>query len=94
MDVEIDRIIGSSGRYRDFDVNYLPKRRVKDDRWVNVAQAHFEGITLPPVMLYQIQDAYYVEDGNHRVSVARLLKHKSIRAQVVTLTSEGGAAAD
>ncbi len=85
--VEIDTIVGSSGRYRDFDLTFLPRRRVGDDRWVNIAQAHYEGIPLPPVLLYKLEDAYYVEDGNHRVSVARLLGHDAVQAQVVELIS-------
>jgi hypothetical protein len=30
-----------------------------------------EGVTLPPVELYKVGDAYFVKDGNHRISVAR-----------------------
>lgn len=86
-EVEIDSIVGSSGRFRDFDVTYLPVRRADDDRWVNVAQAHFEGITLPPVKLYKIDGNYYVEDGNHRVSVARVLGHTAIHAKVVEISA-------
>ncbi len=92
--VEIDNIVGSSGRYRDFDVTYLPVREASDDRWVNIAQAHFEGVQLPPVMLYKIDDLYYVEDGNHRVSVARVLGHEAITAQVIELRDGGVEAAD
>ncbi|MEO0565775.1 MAG: hypothetical protein AAF125_26945 [Chloroflexota bacterium] len=85
MVVPVDRIVGSSGRFRDFDSSFLPTRRTEDDRWVNVVQSHFEGITLPPVKLYQLDDAFYVEDGNHRVSVARLLGETAIMANVVVI---------
>ncbi|MEO0564196.1 MAG: hypothetical protein AAF125_18975 [Chloroflexota bacterium] len=85
QEVAIETIVGSSGRFRDFNADYLPLRRSPDDRWVSVAQAHFEGIQLPPVKLYKVEDAYFVEDGNHRVSVARVIGQETIRANVIEL---------
>jgi hypothetical protein len=84
-EILLDDIIGSSGRYRDFDLRFLPRRREPDDRWVNVAQAYYDGVQLPPVQLYKVGDAYYVEDGNHRVSVARVIGQEAIRATVIEL---------
>lgn len=86
--VEIRSIVGSSGRYRDFNSNFVPRRRAFDDRWVNVAQAHFEQVELPPIQLYKIEDDYFVVDGNHRVSVARILGHEAIHASVVEIAGE------
>ena len=41
-------------------------------RGVRVVDLAFhQGKDLPPVSLYRLDDAYFVEDGNHRVSVAR-----------------------
>lgn len=85
--IPLDDIVGSNGRYRDFDLTFLPRRREMDDRWVNVAQAYYEGIQLPPVRLYKVGGAYYVVDGNHRVSVARVLGQDSIRADVVEIVT-------
>jgi hypothetical protein len=42
---------------------------------------------LPPVSLYKISDAYFVQDGNHRVSVARQQGVEMIDAEVVELRS-------
>jgi hypothetical protein len=86
-EVELDGIVGSSGRFRDFDVTYLPVRHADDDRWVNVAQAYFEGVVLPPVKLYKVGNDYYVEDGNHRISVARVLGYNAIQARVIEISS-------
>jgi hypothetical protein len=83
--IALDDIVGSDGRYRDFDLTFLPRRRELDDRWVNVAQAHYEGIQLPPVRLYKVGEAYYVMDGNHRVSVARVLGLDSVQAAIVEI---------
>ncbi len=86
--VDLNAIVGSSGRYRDFNLRFLPRRREPDERWVNIAQAHYDGVLLPPVRLYKVGDMYYVDDGNHRVSVARVLGHESITASIVEINSE------
>ncbi|HEX7973520.1 MAG TPA: DUF4032 domain-containing protein [Anaerolineales bacterium] len=69
--VPIDRIVGSQGRYLDFDRAFLPVQSVTKDRWVSIDKAHLEQVELPPVELYKMGDAYFVKDGNHRISVAR-----------------------
>lgn len=69
--VETDKIVGSFGRYRDFDRVFLPLQRTTKDRWVSIGQAHYRQAPLPPVELYKIGEIYFVKDGNHRVSVAR-----------------------
>src|SRR5690606_11426800 len=53
-----------------------------EGRWVGVrlAMTGLEGV--PPIELYQVGDAYFVKDGNHRVSVARQLGAKTINAYV------------
>ena len=84
-DIPLDVIVGSSGRYRDFDLSFLPRRRERDDRWVNIAQAYYDGVELSPIQLYKVGNSYYVEDGNHRVSVARVIGQEAIRARVVEL---------
>ncbi len=69
--VPLDKIIGSEGRYADFDRRFLPRRDQTSGRWQSVDVAHYASIPLPPVDLYKIGDVYFVKDGNHRVSVAR-----------------------
>ncbi|MBZ0295097.1 MAG: hypothetical protein K8L99_21210 [Anaerolineae bacterium] len=85
QNVPVDRIIGSVGRYRDFTTNFLPKNPQMQERWSRV-YAHTSGLQgLPPVELYKVDDVYFVRDGNHRVSVARQLGHKTIEAHVTEL---------
>lgn len=81
-DVPLDRIVGSVGRYRDFTREFLPRRGVTRERWVGVkmAMTGLEGV--PPIEVYRVGDAYFVRDGNHRVSVARQLGAKHIQAYV------------
>ena len=83
--VPIERIVGSSGRYHDFDLAFLPLRQEHDGRWQSIARAHHQGINLPPPLLYQIGDAYFIEDGNHRISVASASGQEYIEANVVAI---------
>ena len=93
-DIPLDAIIGSVGRYRDFTREFLPKRSTSQDRWARV-MAETESLTgLPPIEVYKIGQAYFVKDGNHRVSVARQMGNETIQAYVtevntrVSLTAE------
>lgn len=88
--VPIDLIVGSEGRYRDFNGHFLPRREHLRTRWVKVNMAHYEDIILPPVKLYEIGGVYFVRDGNHRVSVAKIRGQMAIDAEVTTLSSEIG----
>jgi hypothetical protein len=69
--VPIEKIVGSMGRYNDFDRAFLPTQDRTKDRWISIDKAHYSDIPLPPVELYKIGDIYFVKDGNHRISVAR-----------------------
>ncbi len=40
------------------------------------------GEELPPVSLYKVGERYFVEDGNHRVSVARYHGVEMIAAEI------------
>jgi hypothetical protein len=86
--VDIDRIVGSEGRYADFNRNFLPRHEHLRNRWTRVDEAHIQMVNLPPIRLYEIGGVYFVRDGNHRVSVARAQGVKKIDAEVVSLDSE------
>jgi hypothetical protein len=83
--VALEQIMGSSGRYHDFDLAYFPRRKSSDNRWVNIAKAKYQGAELPSVLLYKVGEAYFVEDGNHRVSVARVYGEEYIKANVIEI---------
>ena len=80
--VPLDSIVGSVGRYEDFTRDFLPRRDSDKERWARVEFLANESTGLPPVELFQIGDAYFVNDGNHRVSVARQSGHTHIEAYV------------
>ncbi len=74
-------MVGSVGRWKEFDSGFMP-RRASEQRWKRVDLAFREGLDLPPVVLYKVGDEYYVNDGNHRVSVARFEGVEMIDAEV------------
>jgi hypothetical protein len=86
--VPLKLIIGSEGRYRDFNKYFLPKSEHLRSRWERVDEAHIRDITLPPIQLYEIGGVYFVRDGNHRVSVARMQNVEYIDAEVISLATE------
>jgi hypothetical protein len=80
--VEVDEIVGSVGRWRDFDRAFLPTRASVGHKWKRIDRAFQRGEDLPPVELYEIGDAYFVVDGHHRVSVARYHDVPTVEASV------------
>jgi hypothetical protein len=83
--VPVDRIVGSEGRYRDFNRHFLPRKAFLRSRWVSIDMAHYEDVILPPVRIYEVGGVYFVRDGNHRVSVARMRGQTMIDAEVTKL---------
>ena len=82
LEVPLDAIVGSVGRYKAFTRKFLPLTSSLEERWIAVdALAARTG--WPPVDLYQVGNVYFVKDGNHRVSVARQLNMESIEAHVM-----------
>ena len=86
--VPIKLIVGSEGRYRDFNKYFLPKREHMRSRWQRVDEAHLKDIILPSILLYEIGGVYFVRDGNHRVSVAKTQNVEFIDAEVISLKTE------
>ena len=80
--VEVSKIVGSVGRHGEFDPNFMPAKSSLSYKWKRIDWALRRGVELPAVSLYKIGDAYFVEDGNHRVSVARYQGVEMIDAQV------------
>jgi len=80
--VRLDQIVGSVNRYNDFDRAFLPTQAHTASRWQRVSRAWYEEVSLPPVLLYQVGEIYFVVDGNHRVSVAREQGQEYIDAEV------------
>ena len=80
--VEVLKIVGSVGRHDAFDRGFMPTKASLAERWKRVDRAFHGGVDLPAVRLYKIGESYFVEDGNHRVSVARYQSVETIEAEV------------
>jgi nucleotide-binding universal stress UspA family protein len=82
--IPLDSIVGSVGRYSDFSRTFLPKNPNDEERWARVMTLVTDpaGSGLPPIEVIKLGDAYFVQDGHHRVSVARRLGAKTIEAYV------------
>jgi nucleotide-binding universal stress UspA family protein len=87
-EIPLDAIVGSVGRYSDFTRSFLPRSEEDETRWVHVRIKMEELSGLPPIEVYQIGEAYFVRDGNHRVSVARELGASHIEAYVTEVQTK------
>lgn len=81
-EIPLDKIVGSVGRYRDFNRAFLPRGHIDAERWARIDRLRRQ-TDLPPIDVFRIGDVYFVQDGNHRVSVARARGDRTIRARVV-----------
>jgi hypothetical protein len=83
ISVPIRQIKGSLGRSDDFDLNFYPLHERSRSRWVSILTAILAGTSMPAIELVQVGSDYYVQDGHHRISVARSLGQEAIEARIV-----------
>ncbi len=81
--IPLKSIVGSVGRYHDFDCHFRLHHHLPTAKLEHVKDLMRGGVPLPPVKLYQIKDEFYVLDGNHRVAAAKELGHQEIEACIV-----------
>jgi hypothetical protein len=82
-DIPLNEIKGTTepNRAAQFDVEFRPTALTRC-RWLRVWDAFHRGVSLPPISVVRVGDAYAIRDGHHRVSVAKALGGLSIRAVV------------
>jgi hypothetical protein len=85
--VPVRLIVGSEGRYNDFTRTFLPRHAKLRARWMRVNSAYQRNINLPLIQLYELGGAYFIRDGNHRVSVAVQQGVEYIDAEVTSLNT-------
>jgi len=83
--IPINKIVGSVGRYHDFDAHFKPRGYDSDERFHDIIKKMRQGRRIPPISLYQIKDGYYILDGHHRYAAARELGHQEIEACIIEL---------
>jgi hypothetical protein len=83
-EIPIDRIVGSVNREMDFDRNFAPRRGLSRSRLASLRQAFSDGV-MPPISVFEVGGVYFVEDGHHRVAMARESHADFIDAEVIRL---------
>ena len=85
--IPLDSIVGTVDRRRgEFDRDFRPLGGTRG-RWERIATARRRGEAMPPIDVYRIGDLHFVQDGHHRVSVARAHRrhrHRGPRREVIT----------
>ena len=81
--VPIKKIVGSLGRWLDFNADFSMKGEHSRHRLDAVKQALSKDRPLPIVELYEMDDEFYVVDGHHRIAAAKALGQKFVDAHVV-----------
>ena len=90
--IPLDQIVGTVDRRSgDFDRSFRPSPSTRG-RWERIAEARKRGEAMPAIDVFQVGDLYFVQDGHHRVSVARAMGDKDINANVVQVRTKLGGA--
>jgi hypothetical protein len=90
--IALDTIVGTVDRRAGaFDRAFRPASLEVRGRWESVAAARRRGVELPPIDVYRIGELHFVQDGHHRVSVARAVGDTTIRARVRLVSTKLGA---
>jgi hypothetical protein len=84
--ITLASIVGSVDQHKavSFDRSFRPPDWSRG-RWTLMYLAARRGSELPPISVYRVGDEHFVQDGHHRVSVARALGAASVEAHVVEL---------
>lgn len=90
QNIYLKDIVGSVGRYHDFNRNFLPLVDNDMHRWASVKTAMIGNSSngVPPISVYKLGDAYFVLDGNHRVSIAKQMGFDQIEAYVTEIKTK------
>ena len=81
QEIRIDQIVGTLNRENDFDKTFRPLKKHLRDRWARtLLLLHSDG--WQPIVVHKVGEWYYVEDGHHRISVAKAVGMLFIEAEV------------
>src|SRR5215212_10555975 len=87
QEIAIDSIVGSVDRSADFRRDFRPQRRLSRSRLANLRAAFPDGV-MPAITVFEVGGAYFVEDGHHRVALARERGADYIDAEVTRLHTD------
>jgi nucleotide-binding universal stress UspA family protein len=89
-EIPVKAIVGSVGRYTDFTRTFMPRRPEDQERWARVKTVMDDpvGTGMEPIEVYKVGEAYFVLDGNHRVSIARQEGFEFIEAHIIEIKTD------
>jgi hypothetical protein len=79
--IRVAKIVGTFGQQTDFDDQFRPLQKNAKDRWINT-YLQFMKDGWSPIRVHKVGEHYFVDDGCHRLSVARFLGMEFITAEV------------
>ena len=83
-EIPVDRIVGSVNRSVDFDRFFRTgKRHLR--RRLDALREAFDDRPMPPITVYEAGGLYFVNDGHHRVALARQEGGEYIDAEVTEI---------
>jgi hypothetical protein len=85
--VPIGQITGSVEPTLHFDAQFRPTSQLPRFRFERIAAQVRRGDGSDPVELYRCGDRYFVNDGHHRIAVARALGQREVWAAVTEVRS-------
>lgn len=86
--IEVNKIVGSVDRYKDFDTNFKWLHRRPDERSKRLEKALERGEIVPPIEVYELGDSYFVIDGHHRVGAAKKVGQDFLDASVTRIVTQ------
>ena len=81
LEISVENIVGTVGRVNDFDNYFRPLKKHLSNRWINMALLS-GGAGWPPIDVYKVGTEFYVIDGHHRTSFARISGMEFVDANV------------
>ena len=79
--IRVADITGTFEQQTDFDDQFRPLQKNARERWINT-YLRFMKNGWTPILVHKVGNQFFVDDGYHRLSVARFLGIKFITAEV------------
>ena len=86
--IPIKNIVGSLGRYDNFNAQFLPKDWHDRGKAAGVRSMNELETEFPPIKVYEVHGKYFVVDGHHRVMVSVERKKEFIDAEITRVEYE------
>ncbi|GAA3643609.1 hypothetical protein [Microlunatus ginsengisoli] len=82
--IPVSMIVGSVGRSQDLDRHFRWRHGLSSSRLESLRDAFPDG-DVPAIQVFQLGEAYFIQDGHHRVALAIERRAEFIDAQVTLL---------